>query len=89
MNEELNEEHVDPQTIELDCAPGTMRPGDLITGVISETGLEPKEACSKFFGNWEWDYSDVPKEEWMKVRPLLKERVKSLYTHGYIRYGSW
>lgn len=30
------------KTIELDCPPGGIRPGDLIDGVIKDTGLELK-----------------------------------------------
>jgi len=44
------------QTIELDCAPGFPRPGDLIGGVISGLGLEARDPASMFFGNWAWDY---------------------------------
>jgi hypothetical protein len=32
------------QTIELDCAPGSLRPGDLIGGVIKDLGL-PERGC--------------------------------------------
>ena len=77
------------QTIELDCAPGAPRPGDLIGGVIEGTGLEARKDVSRFFGNWIWDYSDVPAEVWKKVQPVLKERITALYNRGAIRYGSW
>jgi hypothetical protein len=78
-----------PQTIELDCAPGNPRPGDLIDGVIKDTGLPAREAVGKFFGNWTWDYSDISEETWTIIRPVLKERVTHLYQSGVIRYGSW
>jgi hypothetical protein len=77
------------QTIELDCAPGWPRPGDLIAGVIEGTGLEPRESVGRLFGNWTWDYSDIPAERWKAVQPILKERITDLYHKGYIRYGSW
>ena len=77
------------QTIELDCAPGSPRPGDLIGSVIKDTGLEERDTVGRFFGNWTWDYSDVPKDEWKKLQPTLKERVTALYNRGTIRYGSW
>jgi hypothetical protein len=77
------------QTIELDCAPGMTRPGDLIAGVIEGTGLPEREACSKFFGNWTWDYSDIPADVWEATKQVRKERVTALYHQGMIRYGSW
>jgi len=77
------------KTIELDCPPGHPRPGDLIDGVIEGTGLPKKETVSRFFGNWTWDYSEIPDEEWKRIRPILKERITRLYELGVIRYGSW
>ncbi len=84
--------HLDPnmqRTIELDCPPGGIRPGDLIADVIAGTGLLPREPVAKVFGNWKWDYNDIPAEEWKKIQPLLKERISVLYNNGTIRYGSW
>ena len=77
------------QTIELDCAPGGIRPGDLIEGVIVGTGLEPRDTVGRFFGNWTWNYEDVPREVWEAAKPILKERIVALYNSGVIRYGSW
>ena len=82
-------ERATPQTIELDCAPGGIRPGDLIGGVIEGTGLPARERVGAFFGNWTWDYSDIPAEKWAEIRPVLKARVEALYRSGVIRYGSW
>ena len=77
-------------TIELDCPPGAPRPGDLLPGVIEGTGLATKEADSKFFGEWVWDYSDVPCDTWhATVQPTIKARITALYHAGRIRYGSW
>lgn len=87
LNEARDERKL--QTIELDCAPGMTRPGDLIAGVIKGTGLEAKEAAGKFFGEWTWVYNDVPAEDWKKLQPVLKERVTALYHQGLIRFGSW
>lgn len=77
------------QTIELDCEPGNPRPGDLIGAVIADTGLPERETVSRFFGNWTWDYTDIPAEDWAKAKPVLKERITALYNRGVIRYGSW
>jgi hypothetical protein len=77
------------KSIELDCAPGMTRPGDLIEGVIKDTGLPTREPSTMFFGNWVWDYQDIPDDKWLEIQPTLKERITALYNHGYIRYGSW
>ena len=77
------------QTIELDCPPGSPRPGDLIDGVIEGTGLPSRESVSKFFGNWVWDYGDIPEEEWKEAKIIVEKRVTGLYNNGSIRYGSW
>jgi hypothetical protein len=76
-------------SIELDCPPGSPRPGDLIAGVIEGTGLVLKEPVSKLFGEWTWSYQDVSCEDWDKIQPILKERITTLYESGRIRYGSW
>lgn len=77
------------QIIELDCAPGGTRPGDLYPGVIEGTGLEVRGTTSRTFGNWIWDYSDVPKEIWDAAQPTLEKRITALYKAHRIRYGSW
>jgi hypothetical protein len=71
---------VKTQIIELDCPPGFPRPGDLIEGVI---------AVSRCFGNWTWDYGDIPEARWLVIQPVIKERITALYHAGKIRYGSW
>ena len=77
------------QTIELDCAPGGPRPGDLIGQVIEGTGLPSREPVGKFFGNWTWDYGDVPPEQWKAAQAITRPRIIELYETGKIRYGSW
>lgn len=82
-------EKMSEQTIELDCPPGSPRPGDLIGGVIEGTGLPERETVARVFGEWVWDYSDVSPEEWKAIQPTLKERIEKLYNQGLIRWGSW
>lgn len=77
------------QTIELDCAPGGLRPGHLIAKVIEGLGLPVRETSGRFFGNWTWDYSDIPAERWKEIQPTLQKRIEALYHQGLIRYGSW
>lgn len=76
-------------SIELDCPPGSPRPGDLIAQVIAGTGLPLREDCMRCFGNWKWSYDDVSCEEWDRIQPIIKERITALYNSGRIRYGSW
>lgn len=77
------------QTIELDCEPGAARPDTHIGEVLAGTGIPVKEPISKVFGNWMWDYKDVPKDVWEAAKPKFEERIKALYNSGRIRYGSW
>ena len=77
------------QTIILDCPPGEPRPGDLIDAVIKDTGLTKKNPAYTVFGEWCWDYSEVPPETWKTIQPTLKDRITNLYNESIIRYGSW
>lgn len=77
------------QTIELDCPPGVLRPGDLIDGVLEGTGLVADEPISKLFGEWTWAF-DVPRARWeSEIQPVIKPRIEALYHAGQIRWGSW
>lgn len=77
------------QTIELDCPPGSPRPGDLIDGVIEGTGLPKQDPVSMLFGEWVWEY-EMSEAEWEeKVKPVIKPRIEALYYSGRIRWGSW
>lgn len=80
------------QTIELDCDPWSPRPDTFLPGILEGTGLEHRakdKPVGMFFGNWTWDFSDVPAEEWKKIREITKVKIKALYEAGRIRYGSW
>lgn len=77
------------QTIDLDCAPGWPRPGDLIEGVLEGTGLTAEEPVAKIFGNWTWVF-EMERGEWVeRIQPIIKPRIEALYHAGQIRYGSW
>lgn len=78
-------------TIELDCAPGWPRPGDLLPDVLAGTGitLDAEKPQSMFFGNWVWE---IPQDQVLKyeiARPTIISRIQALYGAGRIRYGSW
>lgn len=79
------------QTIDLDCAPGEPRPGDLIEQVVEGTPAATllAEPVAKLFGNWTWRF-DIPRSVWeAEVQPIIKARITALYEAGTIRYGSW
>lgn len=80
---------MDPQTIEIDCAPFTPRPDTYIAGVLEGSGIAVREPILKLFGEWTWDFSDVDATTWQIWRPTFKERIIALYNSGAIRYGSW
>jgi hypothetical protein len=82
-----NEEVI--QKIEIDCAPLMPRPNVYYKQAIEGTGLAEKEPSNMLFGQWTWDYSDVSTEDWLKVNPIIGERLKSYYNLGFIRYASW
>jgi hypothetical protein len=80
------------ETIELDCAPGTPRPDDLLPGILEGTGLTPDDfvITMKFFGWWRFELkpeSDI--KLFRQHKPVFEERIKALYKQGAIRAGSW
>jgi hypothetical protein len=77
-------------SIELDCAPGGIRPWHLIEGVLADTGLEKDVDTSPgaFFGMRAWVFK-VTCDKWDEVQKVTKPRITALYNSGTIRYGSW
>jgi len=78
-------------TIELDCPPGSLRPGNLLPAVLAGTGvtIDPEKTVGRLFGNWTWEVPADQNEVYEKAIPLIKERITALYNSGSIRYGSW
>lgn len=78
-------------TIEIDCAPGGIRPNELLPSVLEGTGIEidPENTVGRFFGNWTWEVPEEQHELYEQVRDTISERIKNLYNSGRIRYGSW
>lgn len=83
------------KTIEIDCAPGETRPGDLIGLVVQGTILEnspqaaPDATVGRFFGCWTWSFPNVTDDEWKQIQEITKPRIQQLHFEGTIRYGSW
>jgi len=84
---------MDNQTIELDCAPGAPRPGDLIEGVLKDTPLNLEEHFEedipKSFGNWTFIVKEEFTDLYLEHKSLFKERITNLYNSGQVRYASW
>lgn len=79
-------------SIELDCAPGSIRPNDLIAGVLKDSGLNVDDFTTgkPFFGHQIWILKDNGKDEiFTNAKVLFKERIEVLYYDGVIRYGTW
>jgi hypothetical protein len=91
----MNEEQHNPHNIELDCAPGMTRPWHLIHGLIEGTGLQlsqpetDEDHSLVFFGAARYDFPNTTCEEWGRIQPVIKRRIKALYASGRIRFGSW
>jgi hypothetical protein len=81
---------VETWTIDLDCAPGSLRPGDLLPGVLEGLNIkkDPEDTVVRFFGNWRWEFK-TSKKKYERIKPIIKERITSLYNSSIIRYGSW
>ncbi len=79
-------------SIELDCRPGSPRPGDLISAVVKGTVLEgvllPNNPNSMCMGNWTWKF-EITDRDYEEIKPTLAVRISALYTNDLIRYGSW
>lgn len=91
-NDDVSEiQEVEEQSIELDCAPGGIRPGDLIEGVMAGAAVEydGRSPASMFMGNWKWYFQDIPADKWLEAQPTFRERIIALHNNNTIRYGSW
>ncbi len=77
-------------TLEIGCAPGAVRPGDLLPLVLEGTGVDLSNVeSSKIFGDWEWVIPEDQTEIYSKARSIIQARISVLYDQGRIRYGSW
>jgi hypothetical protein len=77
--------------IEIDCPPGSPRPGDLLPGVLKDTGvsIDPNNTVSRLFGNWEWAVPENQERAYERARPTIQQRLTALYHAGVIRYAAW
>lgn len=77
------------QVIALECNRDKGEPADYINDVIAGTNLPMKTPARRYKARWEWDYSDVPREQWDMALPTIRERLSALYECGVARYIAW
>jgi hypothetical protein len=75
------------KTLEIDCAPGGIRPGEVLERVSEGTKLQPKEPNGMAFGNWIWHYDEMDDESWEEAKKIIFPRLKEAYEQGVIRYA--
>ena len=85
----MQKDNENDQTIVLDAPPFSTRPDELLPIALKGTSLPPREANTRIFGAWEFDYSDIDRETWSVARKILQTNITELYNQGLIRYGSW
>ena len=78
-------------TIVLDCAPGSMRPDDVLKLVLDNTELTSDDfvITSKLFGSWTFELNENKNEIYLKHKSAIGETIKKMFEHGFIRYGEW
>jgi len=75
--------------LEIDCEPGSLRPGALLPGVLEGLGVEkdPEDTVYRFLGNWCWEFQ-TSHETWEKVSDTGMFRISKLYVEKKIRWGA-
>lgn len=82
--------------VNIDCAPGCPRPGDVAKQVgmtwkserYKEDGKGEFENTSRFFGNWVFEKPVESKEVGLAEGKVIFEKLKPLYP-GTIRYADY
>lgn len=79
------------QTIEIDCAPGNLRPGDVMKSMIEELELpfKYKETSGRLFGNWTWTFNEFNEEDWRAIQKKVGPYLTKCWEKGTVRYASW
>lgn len=74
--------------INIDCAPGSIRPDNILCRAIKETSLLETDftEVSRCFGNWTWT---IPMDKYMPHQKAIGEKLKAFYEMGAIRYAAW
>ena len=77
------------QEIALDCPPCTTRPDEHLARALCGTKLPIREAETKLFGCWTFNYADISADVWKLANPIIAQNIRTMYAQGVIRYGSW
>ena len=90
-DQEYDQACLGERSIEIECPPGSIRPGDLFPDVLRDTGLTPDDFINteRFFGHWIWVVRRDKQALFDKHNSVFKERITVLYNQGAIRAGSW
>ena len=75
--------------VNIDCAPGPIRPNTYFEVICSKLGIEYFEPVNKFFGNWTWMLLTLTDEQLEVYSEFVPGYLKGLYESGKIRYASW
>lgn len=75
--------------MEIDCAPGSLRPDDCMSGMCTTLGLEPADFTlrSKVFGCWVYEYTGANIGYIKTMRSDMLEYLRAMYDTGSIRYA--
>ena len=89
--EENKKELSENFSLEIDCAPGGIRPDDILPSALNETEMKEEdfEITSKVFGNWTFIPLKEKEELYKTSQSKIAENLKSIYGSGRIRYASW
>ena len=87
--------------IEIDCAPGKIRPNhfyNLIIECMSQNSnqnikewsqnVKNLEPDLKLIGNWTWNL-EIESDIYQEVQTIFKQQLTEFYNQGCIRYASW
>lgn len=82
------------QYIELHIKPSTLRtndPVDILERIVKGTGLKVKEPdyAGSLINTYEWQYNNVPPQQWAEIRPTIKNRAEKLHEEGLINFARW
>ncbi len=80
-----------PIEIEIDCAPFTPRPNEILREVLSGTAMtiDDFDIVAKFFGEWTFRVHEDKKNLYTSIKDLVGTRLTQAYHCGRIRYAMW